>query len=103
MIIKDLDSGEVYDLTSNHDRSKLDLNLHNLNMSKKETMTYLIGNFKIKDKINTKFFKLCERGDINKILLYLERKVSDDRKPDINEKFLHGYTVLHTTISNGIY
>jgi hypothetical protein len=60
----------------------------------------IIENLKIIEKINTKFFKACERGEIEKILALLGKTIAPDRRPNINEKYMHNYTVLHIAITN---
>ena len=59
-------------------------------------------NLQIVEKINRKFFKICEKGDISKVIKMLNKKLSKDRRPDLNNKFLHNYTVLHISITNRI-
>jgi hypothetical protein len=65
-----------------------------------EKINYMVENLKIQEKIDTKFFKACERGEIEKVIQMLNRKTSRDRKPDINEKYMHNFTVLHIAITN---
>ncbi len=55
---------------------------------------------KIKESLRTKFFKACERGENEKILSMLHKKYHMDRKPNINEKYLYDFTVLHISITN---
>jgi hypothetical protein len=54
----------------------------------------------VTEKIHQKFFKACERGEIEKVKSMLDKKLSKDRKPDINHKYLYDYTVLHISITN---
>ncbi len=54
----------------------------------------------IKEKLNYKFFKVCESGDIQKVRCMMNKKLSQDRRPHINYKYLHNYTVLHVSITN---
>jgi hypothetical protein len=54
----------------------------------------------IKEKLNNKFFKVCESGDIDKVKTMLNYKLSGDRRPDINCRYLHNYTALHVSITN---
>ena len=54
----------------------------------------------IKEKLNNKFFKVCESGDIDKVRSMMNNKLSIDRRPDINCRYLHNYTVLHVSITN---
>ena len=56
----------------------------------------------IKEKLNNRFFKVCERGDIEKVKSMINSKLSNDRRPDINSRYLHNYTVLHVSINNSI-
>jgi ankyrin repeat protein len=98
--IKDLDTGTSYDIRNNEDSIKLENEISRINRLSLIKMNYKIENKKIKEKINTKFFKACERGDLEKVNLILNKKSSEDRMPDINEKFLHDFTVLHIAITN---
>ena len=54
----------------------------------------------VKDKINNNFFKICETGEIEKTKFHFDKKISPDKRPDINKKYLHDFTVLHISISN---
>jgi hypothetical protein len=99
-LIKDLDTGQRFDVRKSEDSDKLEKRLSVNNKINEEKLNYMIENLKIQEKINTKFFKACERGDLDKILNMLDKKTSRDRKPNINEKYLHDYTVLHISITN---
>jgi hypothetical protein len=57
----------------------------------------------IREKLNNKFFKVCESGDIEKVKNMMNPKLSRDRRPDINSRYLHNYTVLHVSITNSKY
>jgi len=54
----------------------------------------------VKDKINNNFFKVCENGDYEKLKFFFNKKISSDKSPDINKKYLYNFTVLHISISN---
>jgi hypothetical protein len=56
----------------------------------------------IKEKLNNRFFKVCESGDIDKVKGMMNYKLSKDRRPDVNSRYLHNYTVLHVSITNSI-
>ncbi len=100
-LVKDLDSGEVFDIRLPHETKKLQSKIHNYNHLNEDQINFIVENLKIKEKINTKFFKACEKADLEKITELLDRKTSRDRKPNINEKYLHDYTVLHVAVTNG--
>jgi len=104
-LVKDLDSGNVYDIRNKEDfyRLELDQNIKHRNSDHSTNeLDYILENLKIQEKINTKFFKSCECGDYNKVLKLLDKKFCHDRRPNINEKYLHDYTVLHIAITNSI-
>ncbi len=97
-IVKDLDTGMKFDLRKRQDYSRLDKQI--LAPGENQGLDYYLENLKIQEKISTEFFKACESGDLNKISLIIDPKKSPDRKPNINEKYLHNFTVLHIAISN---
>ncbi len=68
-------------------------------MSNFKTMDFL---YNVKDKINNNFFKICENGEIDKIAEYFDKRISPEKRPDINKTYLHNFTVLHIAIANGI-
>jgi hypothetical protein len=98
--VKNLDTGEVFDLRKSEDSMKINDHINQNYRKSQLKLSYMLENMKIKEKINTKFFKACERGDIDKINLMLNKNLSTDRKPNLNEKYLHDYTVLHVAITN---
>lgn len=81
---------------------KLDDEMTKLTRASDVKVNIVIEGLKIEEKINNKFFKACERGDLDKINVMLNKKVCKDRTPDINKKYLHSYSVLHVAISNSI-
>jgi hypothetical protein len=99
--IKNLDSGEIYDIRIKEDSIKIDDHLTKIGTVSVEKIQYVIENMKIQEKINTKFFKYVEKGDHDKVLKMLNKNLSEDRRPNVNETYLHNYTVLHIAISNG--
>lgn len=99
-MIKNLDNGEVYDIRNREDSVKLESHLYSICKKDDDGISFMLENLKIQEKINTKFFKACERGDLDKINTMLSRKISTDRKPNLNEKYLHNYTVLHVSTTN---
>lgn len=100
-MIKDLDSSDVWDLNRRNNDLRLEEKIKGDLIKKSEKVLYYVENLKIQEKINTKFFKACERGEFEKINIMLTKKTSKDRKPNINEKYLHDFTVLHIAITNG--
>jgi ankyrin repeat protein len=86
------------------DDTKTCFNIYNLEGSKSEKIFSPSASYtdesKIKESINIKFFKACEQGNNEKILSIFHKKYHDDRKPDINKKYLHDFTVLHISIIN---
>jgi len=101
-MIRDKDSGKVFDLRVQNDYEKINDNLEKLSNYnlKEEEKKFYIECHKLNQKIKTKFFKHCERGEIKKILSLLDTNKSPDLRAPINEKYLHGYTVLHVAVSN---
>jgi hypothetical protein len=101
--IRNLDSGETYDIRNNEDYLKFETEISSMNRHSLQKLNYMIGNKKIKEKINLNLFKACESGDLEKINFLLNKKTSNDRIPDKNEKYLHDFTVLHIAITNRKY
>lgn len=54
----------------------------------------------VKDKINNIFFTLCETGQIDKVTEFFDKRISPDKRPEINKKYLHDFTALHIAIYN---
>ena len=94
-MVRDLDTGRIFDARKEEHSKFL-----GLNRKGEDRIVYAVENLKILEKINTKFFKSCERGELEKVIFMLNRKASIDRKPNINEKYLHNYTVLHIAVTN---
>ncbi len=100
--IKDSELGDNIDIYKRPlETLKYNSNLQNIRLQTEEQKNYYVENKKIQEKINTRFFKACEKSEIEKIIEMLDRKTSCDRKANINEKYLHDYTVLHIAITNG--
>jgi hypothetical protein len=91
------------DEKDNSEKDTSDTNNSN-NINTKDSIKFKnkakIKNHLITDKIHQKFFKACERGEIEKVKSMLDKRLSQDRKPNINHKYLHDYTVLHISITN---
>lgn len=101
-MIKDKDTGKVFDLRNHNDYEKINENLEMLSnyYLKEEDKKFHIEYYKLSQKIKTKFFKACERGDALKIKKLLDKRKSPDMIAPINEKYMHGYSVLHVAVSN---
>ena len=102
--IKDKDTGSIYDIRNPVDKIKLNKSLDLLKtFSVKNNINYWLECKKIKEKIRTSLFKSCEKADIETIENLLSEYNAPDRIPNINEKYLHDYTVLHISVSNSHY
>ncbi len=104
-MIRDRDTGKIFDLRNPSDYKKVNTDLEklsNYNLNQEDKKFY-VECYKLNQKIRTKFFKYCERGEISKIKQLLDTRRSPDLIAPINEKYMHGFTVLHVAVSNSKY
>ena len=98
--IKNKETGETFDVRIKEDMERLNLTLQKFDKFNKND-DYDFWEDYI-DKLKVKLYHACDIGNTDIVRNLLDKNKSDDRIPNVNEKYSNNYTVLHKAVHNGL-